>query len=318
MTEPAPTQAQIDEHTEQAAQLEEQAAGAAAAVLSLTIAAMLAELTAFWFQLFAAGVTPELLPQFRDRLFDRLDGLPTGPGTDLVGWVEQAARLGGTQAAAEAGLVRNGADFRPHPDTLEQVRQVPARITEAYDHARRLADANGLVDYDAVVEVVAAARGAVVTTERTARWAVNAAVADGATDLCEQEDVPRVWVPERNACLHCLAYAGRIAKPGQDFPAGLTFADRPLDMEPVRNPPRHPNCRCRVSPWMGSGDGVGPAQFPAVLVREAERSVLRGSSEHASLPARLRAADRLLKRGTGLPKTVQQRAAAAIARGAFE
>jgi hypothetical protein len=53
------------------------------------------------------------------------------------------------------------------------------------------------------------------------------------------------------------------------------------------------------------------------LKREAQRSVARGFSGYDSKPARLRAADRLLRHPTLLPKTVVERARRDVKRGAF-
>lgn len=127
-----------------------------------------------------------------------------------------------------------------------------------------------------------------------------------------------VWVAERGACLTCLALSGQVADPtsGVGFDEFATFDKHPMPVwppgQPLMGPPRHPHCRCRIRIIAASNTMV-----PAALVREARRSVARGWSDHASLPARLTAADRLLATVNGLPITVQRRAATDVARGGF-
>jgi len=106
-----------------------------------------------------------------------------------------------------------------------------------------------------------------------------------------------VWVAERNACLNCLAYSGRVIAPGQLFPAGLTYGDHPLKpYGPLAGPPLHPNCRCQLD-----ATSLAPGELDIGLAREAARSVARGLTDHASTPARFRAVDRLVSRTPGIP-----------------
>src|SRR6185295_4189054 len=124
---------------------------------------------------------------------------------------------------------------------------------------------------------------------------------------------------ERDACVHCLAYAGQTVKPGKLFPNDLTYGDKPLSQPDDRSkglagPPLHPNCRCTVRPF----DPQWDADLPRALEREARRSVALGFKlESEPSAVRLRAADRLLKAGAGLPKTVEARAKAAVKQGKF-
>lgn len=77
------------------------------------------------------------------------------------------------------------------------------------------------------------------------------------------------------------------------------------------------NCRCQVSVWLGSLSGQ--PDLPERLKHEAARSVLKGwSLPSESNTVRLQAARALLRRGgRGLPKSVQEEAARAVARGRF-
>jgi len=87
---------------------------------------------------------------------------------------------------------------------------------------------------------------------------------------------------------------------------------------PLMRPPRHPSCRCQVCVWLGSAPGQ--PDLPERLKHEAARSVLKGwSLPSESNTVRLKAAEKLLHRGgRGLPKSVQEEAARAVARGKFQ
>jgi hypothetical protein len=129
-----------------------------------------------------------------------------------------------------------------------------------------------------------------------------------------------VWVAERDACLVCLALSGSVIDPnsGAAFDEEATFGKFGSAMEvwprgmPLMSPPRHPNCHCRLRIIAASNVAV-----PAALRREAERSVARGWSGSDSKIQRLNAADRLLKHGSTLGKSVQHRSRTDIARGKF-
>lgn len=160
---------------------------------------------------------------------------------------------------------------------------------------------------DALTKVDAAPKEA----EAAAGDAVARTVAGGVRAVAEQDGAALVWWAERSACLHCKGMAGSVAEPGGRFFAVRQFADKPLPWvaEGVDGPPLHRSCRCHTAiNTEGLADG---------LKREAQREVAQGTSLHDSLPARLRAVDRLLKGGSRLPKSVQQRAAADRARGRF-
>lgn len=143
---------------------------------------------------------------------------------------------------------------------------------------------------------------------------VNQAAAAGSEQAAALLGAPGVvWVAERDACVHCLGLAGRVSATGR-FDGAHTFGDKPLAWRGFTGrPPRHPNCRCRVIPWAGENDLV-----PAALRREAERSIVRGwSLPSESEAARLRAAERLLRRGTGLPRSVARYGRDAVRAGRF-
>jgi hypothetical protein len=161
---------------------------------------------------------------------------------------------------------------------------------------------------------LAAAQRAVTRTEATARWGVNAAHSAGVQAVAEALGTDRLWVAERDACVHCARYAGLIANGDFPFPGGLTFGKRPLGHDPVPNPPLHPNCRCHVVAWRREWSH----DYPRALEREARRSIARGFSlESESEKTRLDAAQRLLALGARLPASVEQYAERAIRTGRF-
>ena len=126
-----------------------------------------------------------------------------------------------------------------------------------------------------------------------------------------------VWVAERNACPSCLAYQGHVVKPGQPFPAGLTYGDAPIKpYGKLIGPPLHPNCRCELEL---TDLKAGSIDLP--LAREAARSVARGLTDYASEPAKIRATRRLLARADKaglLPKSVVERAKRNVAASKYK
>ena len=128
-----------------------------------------------------------------------------------------------------------------------------------------------------------------------------------------------VWVAERDACVNCLAYAGRITKTGEDFPGGLSWDPKQKDTKAkgVR-PPLHPHCRCRPVPWNPAWAREGEVSLPEAASREAQRSIARGFSlPSESNAARIRALKELLSGNPSLPKTVLERARRDLKNGEF-
>jgi len=240
---------------------------------------------------------------------------PLGPTFDSI--MSTALGLGVTHALSEVDSPK-GTVRKPRVDaaTREAVAGAGSRARTALRSGRKdLRDARTLGDF---TRALAKAHGAVTTLERTARWAVNRASAVGAAHVADALDAGLLWVAERDACVHCLAYSGRVANTGKQFPGGLTFGDKPLSKDPLPYPPLHPNCRCRVTPWSGSKDGVGDVEMPEALQREARRSILRGDAlDSEPTTVRLQAARKLLSAGSGLPRAVETKARKAVKSGSF-
>lgn len=129
-----------------------------------------------------------------------------------------------------------------------------------------------------------------------------------------------LWVTERNACVRCTKYAGRIVKTGESFPGGLSWDPKYEDKsaDPVR-PPLHPNCRCQLVPWNPAWKREGEVSLPEAAKREAERSIARGFSlPSESNASRIRALKELLDSNPQLPKTVLARARQDLKAGEFK
>jgi hypothetical protein len=211
-------------------------------------------------------------------------------------------------------------------DTTQRV--IDTLDAEVQQRLRHAADALDRVAGDTFTDVSNAlteSQKAVTVAEQATTYAINAAstagikaVANGIPD----ENVQLVWVAERNACVHCLAYAGQVVTMHESFPIGLTFGKKPLvpwpDPQWLSGPPLHPNCRCRLSVWLGHAEGAPGPTLPEVLKREAQRSILRGwRTDTEPESVRVAAAARLLARGVNSPKSVKDYARRAIRKGRF-
>jgi hypothetical protein len=191
------------------------------------------------------------------------------------------------------------------PD-LDRVTRV--RLRQAADLARTL-PLDTKRDLMSVVGKVSAAKS---YAEGQVRWTANEGINAGTSAVAKRLGRRLLWVAERDACLGCLAHAGWSVKPGETFPPGLTFGDKPVREDGVPHPPLHPGCRCQVRVWDGPagpppGDRSSTSQA-ARLAAEARRSVVYGWTAYESHAATVRAMDRLLRAGAGLPASVERRA----------
>lgn len=195
---------------------------------------------------------------------------------------------------------------RPSAAALAPVAGLDGRLREALVQARRLARAGADIDV-----VAAPLLGAANSTRGRVTESIIGGAGEGVRQVAKEASLPVVWIAERNACVHCLAYSGRVAQPGKPFPGGLTYGAKSYYPEPLMRPALHPNCRCQLEP-------LNSQQFADTLRREADRSVLRGFSlESESMKVRLDAARRLLDSGVDLPASVQGYARKAIRDGKF-
>lgn len=228
-------------------------------------------------------------------------------GRDLAAAVSAAWDLGILDAEKIVGEGNTpGLPSTPPKTLVTAARSTEKAIAEELKKARKLARA-GADPAAALSPVFNAAN----ILERDVTTLVNHAGNAGTTAAADAAGVPTVWIAETNACVECLAYSGRIAKPGKAFPGGLTYGAKSYNTSPIDAPPRHPRCRCTVEPMMSR-------DYAKALRREADRSVLRGFSL-SSEPMRVRvdAAERLLAKGVDAPKSVIAYAQNAVKRGEF-
>lgn len=205
---------------------------------------------------------------------------------------------------------------QPPQPVIEMVQQADQNVRDHIGEAARLAQALPIRRPADLQRVTARAHQAVTSVRRTAAVAVAETAADRARTEAVERGWMLVWVSERDACLTCLAYNGRTAPPHGVF-APATFGKwTRTSGRVVSGPPRHPHCKCQLEP-IHPDEVDDPLGLPVNLRREAERAVLRGASAHASEPAKLAAADRLLQQGSILPKTVQERARRNLQRKGF-
>lgn len=228
-------------------------------------------------------------------------------GKDLAAAVGAAFNIGVTDAVKMVGEdAPDKVPAKPPAGLVTAARATEKAIAEEISKARKLARAGA--DEATILAPVNAARNIV---ERDVVTLVNAAGNAGATAVADAVGLPTVWVAETNACVTCLAYSGRVARPGKTFPAGLTYGRRSTVSERIDYPPAHPHCRCTVEPLVSR-------EYAEALRREADRSVLRGFSlESEPMKVRVDAAKRLLDRGVDAPKSVIAFARRAVKAGEF-
>ena len=228
-------------------------------------------------------------------------------GKDLAAAVGAAFHLGVTDAVKMIGEGEpKGTPSKPPSGLVAAARASEKAIAVEIAKARKLAGAGA--DDATILSPALAAQNAL---KRDVVTLVNHAGNAGATAVADAAGLATVWVAETNACVECLAYSGRVAKPGKAFHGGLTYGAKSYSPEPIPFPPRHPRCRCTVEP-------LRSAEYADALRREADRSVLRGFSlESESMKTRIDAADRLVTKGVDAPKSVVAFARRSIRAGEF-
>lgn len=194
----------------------------------------------------------------------------------------------------------------PPEDARKAVLGLDAAGALAVRQARLLARGDAPLD-----AVLAPLFGHANSIQGRVTEAVNRGGNAGVLRVASVARLPVVWVAETDACVHCLAYSGQVAEPGQKFPGGLTYGRKSYHPDALPTPPLHPNCRCTLEP-------LNDISYAEGLRREADRSVLRGFSlESESMSARVDAAQRLLERGVDAPKSVKAFAERAVREGKF-
>jgi hypothetical protein len=351
--QPTSVPQQIQDHDAAALALELAAAVAASAVLKSQVDAIVRGSLLSWTRLFGPKLkTVQAGPryvQFMRQLSTDLKAVKVDPGPVLVEYAARARDLGVRQAFAEAE--REPEPLRPEADrdAHRQAKQAAESATKAarvkVQASARLArqqaaTKTGSGAFSGVLEVVAPAQQAVNDVEAAAKTVTNDSLNQGIADVAAKTGGQLLWIAERTACLTCNALSGHISDSDGHFDQTLTFGKTayPHKAEneagdwveaPLEHPPRHRNCRCRVTPWHGM-DVSDPVGLPVALRREAERSVLNGYAlPSESEGVRRTAADRLLARigdtkgslspsGWAVPQSVKDKARRALAKGTFK
>jgi hypothetical protein len=325
---------QIQDHDLEALALETAAVVAATAGLRKQLQALTRGWLLAWQGLFGSVHSQQSGPQFAvfmQRVQRDLTHLRYDPTPVLLDYIERAQRLGVKQGFVEAGAKPVKMPVKRIPQLSLDVSQAVAKAQQRITTASTLAGTAQDGSFTAVTQSTAPAQQAANEIERTARTVTNTALNDGITQVADRLDMRRVWLAERDACLVCLALAGHVVSAGHEFSRDATFGAKPLEWTPIGaglvGPPRHPNCRCRCSPW--AGDEHDPLGLPVALRREAERSILNGYARLSeSERARANAADRLLRKvgmakgsrspsGWPVPQSVKERAERAVRKGTF-
>jgi hypothetical protein len=335
-------------HDGEALALETAAATAAADPIREVLSSVQAWAHVEWARRFGKPREVQSGPEFRRFTADlapRLRAIKADPAATLVEYAGRARTLGVQQGFAEVS-----APIEPLLDglTTETRRGIDAATSMARSKlalAPRMVESLPKGSFLTVNRAMAPATQAVNIVERAARTVTNAELNEGLAAVAEHVGAQLVWVAEKNACVACLALSGHVIEPGGHFDWRMTFgakayqpkdynADGELVAIELERPPRHPNCRCRVTPWLGhdtagaeavthdwsgaiaeakaKGDRVAEAaahkaaaaakesaayDLPTALRREAERSILNGYAlPSESEGVRARAADRLLAR----------------------
>ncbi|HEV2346462.1 MAG TPA: hypothetical protein VGS97_20350 [Actinocrinis sp.] len=228
------------------------------------------------------------------------------------------------------------------PVLTEAIGAVPETMAESVASTANFVEQLPITGWDDLVRAMGKANQAATSLERSTTWAVNKANSDAIRQVAVNKGASLLWVAEPDACVICLALSGHIIDPmsGDGFDEEATFGkpgsapDVWPPGEPLMGPPRHVSCRCHPELWFGAHaapggpeenslynrPGVGAnVDLPAALRREAKRSIVYGwSLPSESGAVRLDAASRLLARGAGLPRSVEERGHRAVAKGAFD
>lgn len=294
------------------AALEDDARDAATGDLRVAVSALIVDASKAWIA--AAGsltVVPKaiILAAIIARLRKRVRKLPLPTARAVESYLDEAWDLGVEHAITVTGTVDVDRPKFDLDDLIEQARGQRADAVKAFGRVK---------SWDGMLTAFAATGRVANDLDAGVAARVNETANGAARAVADAAEVGYVWVAERDThvCLTCLAYSGHTVKAGGSFPAGLTFGKKSTVKARLKTPPAHPACRCQLWPWSEDWPQSSSVGFPDALRREAERSVLRGESGESE-PARLRAADRLLKRGTDLPKTVKARARRAVKVGRF-
>lgn len=351
----APNEPVVAEHDAAVAVLEAAAVIAVAGATAVAVKKVLSWLESQWAAVFPG--TKGGGAEFRavvGGLVTRLNAVPAPSKTALLEQARRARAVGEVQARRESGApvsakVMQAVLASPSSTAMKAAGKVLGRkpvlpraeqaavrdkgnwlVGEFHKRVTAATKLLGSIDSGTLHELsatVAAVQQASNVAEATTQSVVTEAVNGGIKAVAVREGWRWFWQAERDACLWCISLSGLF--PNEDglfAPDGFgAKGDAPYRLDkdkqklPVLSPPLHNHCRCRLGVW--KKPTTGPNDFPTLLRREAERSVLSGwSLESEPEQERVSAADRLLRSviahdsrapsGWQVPASVQRRAKA--------
>lgn len=320
------------QHADEAAQLEDatatEADGGADAALAAALTAALAAWVATFGTLGAAGTGVALaayLARVRGDTSQATGDLGRRAAQAIERALPDAADMGARHAVDFAHRASGDQLGVPGVDVSRDALHAASALAGAVGEQLRLAarllspQMVSTLGWRGVVTALGAARRAVSMVRSTVAWSVHRAINDAAAQAATALDARGLWVSEPDACVRCLAYAGRLADRDGRFPGGLSLdpAQRSTTVAALDGPPAHPNCRCRLVPWRDEWAHGGTA-LPDLLRAQALRSVAMGRARPSeSNAARIRAARYLLAQRGSIPDRLRRHAQSAVAAGHF-
>jgi hypothetical protein len=291
------------------------------AVMEQVTAAVLRRLTQLWVRLFGGVRVRPGVPAEHVLSPAQIRNLPAGLSLAVSGEVS----IDFPQLWTDA--VDNG--VQEVIDAMDAAadsvtREVPAADTTGARAYRRERVRRAMAPSRIAKDGFAAVQEALAQPERLAEDVRGVVVGELVADHTDQirEELDRrgegwaaIWVPERDACVRCLAYAGHWIRPGQEFPGGRTWGPRwksvigrpdfrgpgwrKTDDEPGEG--MHPHCRCELR-LVHTGT---LAPMALALKREAYRSAAKGwARETEGDSVRVVAAKHALASAATLPESV--------------
>jgi hypothetical protein len=332
MAKPATAQQLADltqqQQAAEAAALEGQTVQEADGGAGVALAALIGAALAAWVLAFGAvaatGAGTALaayLVRMRRDVQRAQSGLDRRAARAIEGALDGAAAMGARHAvdfaSRASGRQMVVPDVTVPRDARQAARGVADAVAEQLRVAARLLHPRTASSWHDVLAGLGAARRAVSIVGSTVAWCLYRAINDGAAQAIAAIGARALWVAEPDACVICLAYAGRFADRDSVFPGGLSMdpASHSTSKAAIEGPPVHPNCRCRLVPWRDEW-AYGPTSLPELLRSQAVRSIATGSRRPSeSRAARMRAA-RALAAQRQIPDPLR-RAAQATAAGRF-
>ncbi|MEU6365760.1 hypothetical protein ABZ876_08385 [Streptomyces sp. NPDC046931] len=321
-----------DDHTGEVIDLENRLAGRAMRGSDRAFEELIRRVLAAWTKAFGgpgqSALPGDVLRRIIDtaraavrRLLDDLAGRAPGILQDGLGpALAMGVRQGAEFVRAASGRRRREPRVPSVGRALrDEARRIRDMVVERRDRALHLLHEDRVSRWSHMLAGLGAARAALPAIRAHIAWVINAAVHEGLDAVVRATAPLRLWVAEADACVRCLAYTGRSARPGEAFPGGLSWDPRQRKARAagVDGPPLHAHCRCRTVPWSDSWTTEG-VPFPLALQREAHRSIAYGRARPSeSRAARIRAVRELLLTERDLLPAVQARARTAVRTGRF-